>query len=296
MVGPKRGVLGALACMAAVLVLTGPASASAATTGTITRADASADWKTGSVAGSITSDFCTPAGCSARHFWWAGAYVAPSSSGCGVEPPLSPPGALPPFEWSSDNQLQNGTVSFDYPDAPLLGTPGQKLCLYAVFVNDSCIDPPPLCFPTEGRTALTGKDLTVLTMPPPACPPVCPPPPPPKCPPACDVVTFSVLKVASSQKLKKLAVRAALDEPGTISVTGTVSVPNASKVYKLKAVTVNVFVGATMTIRVKLPKKALKAARRALRRGKKVKAKLTVTARDRVGNQKAERRSVNLKR
>jgi hypothetical protein len=293
MEGAKGAVLGAVASMAALLVLSGPAFG--ATTGTITRAEASSDWKTGSLAGSITSDFCTPGGCSARHFWWAGAYVAPSSSGCGVEPPLSPPGALPPFEWSSDNQLQNGTVSFDYPDAPLLGTPGQKLCLYAVFVNDSCIDPPPLCFPTEGRTALTGKDLTVLTMPPPACPPVCPPPPPPKCPPACYVVTFSVLKVASSQKLKKLAVRAALDEPGTISVTGTVSVPNASKVYKLKAVTVNVFVGATMTIRVKLPKKALKAARRALRRGKKVKAKLTVTARDRAGNRAAERRSVRLR-
>jgi uncharacterized protein GlcG (DUF336 family) len=47
---------------------------------------------------------------------------------------------------------------------------------------------------------------------------------------------------------------------------------------------------------VKLPNKALKAAKKALKRKKKVKAKLTITVIDGAGNTDSEKRSVRLKR
>ena len=86
-----------------------------------------------------------------------------------------------------------------------------------------------------------------------------------------------------------------MPENGTITVGGTVSVPNASKVFKLKRVTVNAVAGKTVKIKVKLPGKALKATRKALKRRRKVKASLTVTAKDGAGNSRSEKRSVKLK-
>jgi hypothetical protein len=114
--------------------------------------------------------------------------------------------------------------------------------------------------------------------------------------PADKVTSFAKLKCASTQKVGTLVVQAAMPENGTITVGGTVSVPNSSKVFKLKRVTVNATAGKTVKIKVKLPGKAQKAARRALKRHRKVKAGLTVTARDAAGNTRSEKRSVKLKR
>jgi hypothetical protein len=127
-----------------------------------------------------------------------------------------------------------------------------------------------------------------------APPPPLPPPPPP--PPADKVTSFSALKCASTQKAGNLLVQAGMAENGTITVSGALSVPNASKVFKLKSVSVTATAGKTVTVKVKLPKKALKAAKKALKRHKKVKASLTIAARDAAGNVKTEKRSVKLKR
>ena len=121
------------------------------------------------------------------------------------------------------------------------------------------------------------------------------PPPPLPAPPADKVTSFATLKCASTQKAGTLVVQAAMPENGTITVGGTVSVPNASKVFKLKRVTVNAIAGKTVKIKVKLPGKALKATRKALKRHRKVKASLTVTAKDGAGNSRSEKRSVKLK-
>jgi hypothetical protein len=123
-----------------------------------------------------------------------------------------------------------------------------------------------------------------------------PPPPPPPPPPVDKVTTFSVLKCASKQKIGNLVVQAAMPENGTITVSGTVNVPNTTKVYKLKSVSVTATAGKTVTVKLKLPRKALKAAKKALRRRKKVRASLTIAARDSAGNSKAEKRGVKLKR
>jgi hypothetical protein len=109
-----------------------------------------------------------------------------------------------------------------------------------------------------------------------------------------DTVTeFKMLRVAARQKLAKLRVRAAMAERGTITVRGTINTPKA---FKLKAVSVTALANKTLTIAVKLPKKALKAATRALKRGKKVRANLTIVAKDSAGNRKSEKRSVKLQR
>ena len=81
------------------------------------------------------------------------------------------------------------------------------------------------------------------------------------------------------------------------SASGTVSVPAASKLYRLKAVK-NRFVarGTKATLKLKVPKKALKAIKRALRAGRKVKAKLKLNARDGAGNLTTGKRTVKLKR
>jgi hypothetical protein len=111
-----------------------------------------------------------------------------------------------------------------------------------------------------------------------------------------DTITgFQTLRVAKLQKAAKMRVQASMAEKGTITVGGTVSVPNAAKVYRLKPVSAKVAAGKTVTIRVKLSKQVLKAARRAIKRGKKVSAKLTILAKDAAGNRKAEKRSVRLR-
>ena len=71
----------------------------------------------------------------------------------------------------------------------------------------------------------------------------------------------------------------------------------ASKAYRLKAIA-NRFVarGTKATLKLKVPKAALKAIRRALHGRKKVKASIKLTARDGAGNLTTGKRTVKLKR
>jgi hypothetical protein len=109
-------------------------------------------------------------------------------------------------------------------------------------------------------------------------------------------VGFDSLKVAKRQKASRLVVRATLIAPGTLTVGATVSVPNASKVYKLKSVSVAATAGKAVTLVLKLPKKALRAARKAIKRHRKATARLTITATNAGGVKKTEKRSITLKR
>src|SRR4051794_23278882 len=106
--------------------------------------------------------------------------------------------------------------------------------------------------------------------------------------------SFTLLRVPSKQKAAKLQVKAAISTNGTITAGGTVNVPNASKVYRLKPVSVSATAGKPVTIKLKLAKKALKAVRKALKRKHKVRASLAITARDAAGNAKTEQRAVRL--
>jgi hypothetical protein len=81
------------------------------------------------------------------------------------------------------------------------------------------------------------------------------------------------------------------------SASGSVSVPGASKIYRLKAIQNRLVArGTKATLKLKVPKKAQKAIKQALRRGKGVKANIRLTARDGAGNLTTGKRTVELKR
>lgn len=115
-------------------------------------------------------------------------------------------------------------------------------------------------------------------------------------PPGVDNLTaFSVLDIPLKQRVGSLYVKAAMGEPGTISAGGTVAVAGAGKVFRFKPASVQADPGRTAKIRLRLPKKALKAVKKALKRHQKVKAKLMVTAKDKAKNVKRAKRTVALR-
>ena len=124
------------------------------------------------------------------------------------------------------------------------------------------------------------------------------PQPPP--PPGPDTTTPGLaLGGKTTQKAGKTVsvVVSATTEDLYASASGTVSVPGASKVYRLKSIA-NRFVasGTKATLKLKVPRAALKAIKRALRGRKKVKASIKLTARDAAGNLTTGKRTVKLKR
>jgi hypothetical protein len=98
------------------------------------------------------------------------------------------------------------------------------------------------------------------------------------------------------QDVDKLAITFKLDENATVEAGATVNVPGgASKVYSFKKVRKDIAAGKTVKIRLKMAKKNLKKVKRALRRGKKLTAKVKITATDVDGNNSTKRSSIKLK-
>ena len=118
--------------------------------------------------------------------------------------------------------------------------------------------------------------------------------------PAPDRVTaLASLKARKKQDVDKIHVAAAMLEPGTVSAGGTVSVPGGvrtltSRAFTLKGASATAVPGKRVKLRLKLGKKALRAAKRAIRRHRRVRAKITITATDKSGNRKRAKRTVRL--
>jgi peptidoglycan/xylan/chitin deacetylase (PgdA/CDA1 family) len=129
-------------------------------------------------------------------------------------------------------------------------------------------------------------------------PPVPEPPLPVRAfvPPADKATAFSSIKASKRQDIDKLFVRAAMIEPGTLSASATVNVSGASRVFKFKRVSKSVTANKAVKLRLRLSKKGLRVAKRALRRGKRLSAKIRVTAKDSAGNSRTAKRSVRLRR
>ncbi len=87
--------------------------------------------------------------------------------------------------------------------------------------------------------------------------------------------TFASLSVARRMSARHLVVRAVMGEAGTVTVNGNVTVPGASKVFRLKPVSAKARPRKTVTLRPALSKPALKSIRKALRRHRRVHLKLT---------------------
>ena len=110
-----------------------------------------------------------------------------------------------------------------------------------------------------------------------------------------DTAPVSSLAGPSRQDVDKLFVRASMNEAGTLTALGTVSVPGASKAYALKRARRAVAAGQTVKLRLKLRSKALKAVKRALRAGRKVRARITLTAQDTTGRRTLRKRTIRLR-
>jgi plastocyanin len=104
------------------------------------------------------------------------------------------------------------------------------------------------------------------------------PPPNPGPGPVADVApVVSALTSPSKQHVGRLYVRAAMNEAGTLTASGTVSVPGAAKVYRFKPAGQSVSANQAVRLRLRLSKHGLRAVRRALRRHR-LSASVTVTA------------------
>jgi hypothetical protein len=80
-----------------------------------------------------------------------------------------------------------------------------------------------------------------------------------------------------------------------VSARGTLSVPGAARVYTLRpAKRRTVARGTRVALKLRVPAKAAGAARRALRRHRKIRASLTVTVADAAGNTTTLKRTVRL--
>jgi hypothetical protein len=109
------------------------------------------------------------------------------------------------------------------------------------------------------------------------------------------IAPIEVLSFAPVQDVDKLFVRARMSEAGTLTARATVSVAGASKIYRFKTVSRAAAANVSKKLSLRLAKKRLKAVKRALKKGKRLKAKVTVTATDKARNKKAQKATIRLK-
>jgi hypothetical protein len=121
--------------------------------------------------------------------------------------------------------------------------------------------------------------------------------PPPSSGPGPDrLAPFLSLKARKRQDIDKLYVTVRPNEQVTINATGSVNTSGrAAKVLRFKRVTRSVAAQKTTKLRLRLTRKSLRTVKRTLRRGKRLRAKLTLTAKDRAGNTRIDHVSVRLR-
>jgi hypothetical protein len=106
---------------------------------------------------------------------------------------------------------------------------------------------------------------------------------------------LQTLSFSAVQRIGRLRVTTRTSEAGTVSAGGTVAVPGSSRVYRLKGTSKSVAANVKTTLLLKLSKKSLKAVRRALKKHKRVKAKVTVTATDAAKNTRSAKIVIGLR-
>jgi hypothetical protein len=172
----------------------------------------------------------------------------------------------------------------------------------------------------SGSSVFTPGPTTGLQTFPPEAPPAPPEPPPsepappepsnspPPTPPAgsaevapppdvvAPLVTVKSRRVQSARRLLVLVVGPA-SEDTSAAVMGRIRIAHAGRTYALRPIgPVLIEAGATVTLRLRISKRTLRAIRRALRHGRPVRATLVVSARDAAGNVARARRTITLVR
>jgi hypothetical protein len=109
------------------------------------------------------------------------------------------------------------------------------------------------------------------------------------------VAPFETLSFAPLQRVAKLFVTARASEAGTIGASASVSVGGSSKVYRFKKVSRKAVANKAVKLRLKLARTSLRKVKRALSRHKRLKANVTVTARDAAGNARSQKATIRLR-
>jgi hypothetical protein len=105
------------------------------------------------------------------------------------------------------------------------------------------------------------------------------------------------LQFAKRQDIDKLTVRGRMSEPGTLTAKAIVDVGGLlAKIYTFRPATRKVSGGVLARLPIRLSKKNKRALKRAMRRGKRLRARVTVTAMDRAGNVTTKHATIRLKR
>jgi hypothetical protein len=102
---------------------------------------------------------------------------------------------------------------------------------------------------------------------------------------------------AKTQSLKKGVVKVSVeaDEDSTATASGTLSVPGAARSFKLRGASATLKAKTKATLSLKIGKKARRVAARALRNGRKVRAKVGIEVRDAAGNKVEVKRVVRVR-
>ena len=104
------------------------------------------------------------------------------------------------------------------------------------------------------------------------------------------------MRYSRRQDIDKLRVRARMSEPGTITAAAIVDTGGLlARIYNFRPVRRKVKGGVLTTLRPRLSAKNKRALKRALRQGKKLRARVTVTATDLSGNRSTVHATIRLK-
>ena len=108
------------------------------------------------------------------------------------------------------------------------------------------------------------------------------------------VLALSAVTASSSQDVDKLSITLQTGEAVTVRLSGSINVPRASRVFRFKTVIRSLGAGKAK-LNLRLPKKARKAVKRALKRKQRLRARLTLVVTDDAGNSQTSKYTVRLK-
>jgi hypothetical protein len=114
--------------------------------------------------------------------------------------------------------------------------------------------------------------------------------------PGDETAPVAQLRFSKRQDIDKLAIRARMSEPGTLTAKALVDVGGLlAKIYTFRPKTRKVSGGLLTKLPLKVSKKKKRALKRAMRRGKRLRARITLTAVDRAGNTTTKHAIIRLK-
>jgi hypothetical protein len=105
---------------------------------------------------------------------------------------------------------------------------------------------------------------------------------------------LEALSFSPVQHLGKLFVTVRSSEAGTVKATGTTNTSGAAKVFRFKPVSRSVAANAKTKLRLRLAKKAMRVVKLALKKRKRLKASINVTAVDKAGNRRSQKAVIRL--